>query len=144
MRTTHVIVACAAALFAASCTSIRPVTVADGDQCFRCRRTITNVRVAAETVGPSGLVSKFKGPGCMATYLSTHPLAGEAVFVTDFTSGKMIPPERARFVEVLTNPDTGENDLRAYLDGREADAAALEERSAATDWKGVLDFGRTQ
>ncbi|HYM22559.1 MAG TPA: hypothetical protein VEU08_05110 [Vicinamibacterales bacterium] len=143
MKATSAIVCGLVSAVALSC-AIAPVKVASGDQCFRCRRLITDPRVAAETIGRSGLVSKFKGPGCMATYLATHPPVGDALFVTDFTSGKMIAPERARFVPVVVNPDTGERDFVAYLDAREADAAALDFKTAATNWQGVLDFGRTQ
>ena len=138
-------VACAAlALVAISCSSISPVKISQGDQCFRCRRAIVDTRLAAETLGRSGLVSKFKGPGCMATYLAKNPLGDDAVFVTDYTSGKMIAPDRARYVQLIVNPDTGERDFRAYLDSREADAAALEYRTTTTSWQGVLEFGRTQ
>src|SRR5436190_293936 len=134
------VIACAAVSMAAiACSSLQPVKIAAGDQCFRCRRVIVDTRMAAETIGRSGgLVSKFKAPGCMATYLANHPPGDDAVFVTDFTTGKMIPPERARFVPMIVNRDTGERDFYAYLDPREADAAALEFRSSATDWQGVL------
>lgn len=138
-------IACAAiSMLAISCSSISPVKIAEGDQCFRCRRAITDTRLAAETLGRSGLVSKFKGPGCMATYLATHPIGDDAVFVTDYATGKMISPDRARFVQLTVNPNTGERDFRAYLDSREADAAAMELHSTATNWNGVLEFGRTQ
>ena len=144
MKPTSVIACAAISMLAISCGSMRPVKISQGDQCFRCRRTITDTRLAAETLGRSGLVSKFKAPGCMATYLAKNPPGGDAVFVTDYTSGKMIAPDRARYVQIIVNPDTGERDFRAYLDSREADAAALEYRSTVTSWQGVLDFGRTQ
>ena len=138
------LIACAAASLMAIACSARPVKIAAGDQCFRCRRIIADTRLAAETLGGSGLVSKFKAPGCMATYLAKNPPGKDALFVTDYTTGKMIPPERARFVELTVNRDTGERDFRAYLDSREADAAAMELHSTTTGWQGVLDFGRAQ
>lgn len=144
MKSTAATAYAAISLLAISCGSIRPVKIAAGDQCFRCRRIIADERVAAETLSRSGLVSKFKGAGCMATYLATHPPGDDAIFVTDFTTGKMIAASRATFVPVIANRDTGEPDFRAYLDARDADRAAAELTTTTTGWQGVLAFGRTR
>ena len=145
MKPTSVIACAALSLLAISCGSVQPVKINMGDQCFRCRRTINDVQIAAETIGKSGLVSKFKGAGCMAKYLARNPLGeGDAAFVTDYVSGNMIAPERARFVKVIVDPNAGEQDFRAYRDSRQADAAALEFKTTTTSWQGVLDFGRSQ
>ena len=138
------VIACAVSILAVACTSVSPVKIADGDQCFRCRRVITDARLGAETLGSSGLVSKFKAPGCMAKYLASHPPGNDSIWVTDYTSGKMIPPQRARFVPVIVNRDTGERDFRAYLDAQQAEVAAMDFHTMPTDWNGVLEFGRTQ
>ena len=71
-----------------SCTSVAPVKVSAGDQCFRCRRTISDERVASEIIS-ANFVSKFRAPGCMAKYLVDHPGDGGTVFVTDYTTGKI-------------------------------------------------------
>ena len=144
MRGKSLIACAAASLMAIACSSARPVKIAAGDQCFRCRRIISDTRLAAESLGGSGLVSKFKAPGCMATYLAMNPPGNDALFVTECATGRMIPPERARFVELTVNRDTGERDFRAYLNSREADAAAMELHSTTIGWQGVLDFGRAQ
>ena len=144
MTPTSVFACAALSILAISCSSMKPVKIAQGDQCFRCRRAITDTHLAAETLGRSGLVSKFKAPGCLATYLAKNPPGDDAIFVTDYTTGKMIAPERARYVPIVINRDTGERDFRAYLDSREADAAALEYQTTTTNWQAVLDFGRTQ
>jgi len=143
MKSTSII-ACAISILAVSCAGIRPVKIAEGDQCFRCKRVIADARLGAETIGSSGLVSKFKAPGCMATYLASHPPGDDSIWVTDYTTGKMIPPSRAKFVPVVVNRDTGERDFRAYLDTRQADVAAVDLHTAPTNWEGVLEFGRTQ
>jgi hypothetical protein len=138
------VIAYAMSIVAVACASARPVKIAEGDQCFRCKRIITDARLGAETLGSSGLVSKFKAPGCMATYLASHPSPDDALWVTDYTTGKMIPPKRATFVPVIVNRDTGERDFRAYLDPRHAEVAAMDFHTAPTNWEGVLAFGRTQ
>lgn len=126
-----------AAIAAASCGSVRPIAVHPGDQCFRCRRSISEPKLAGEIVDKT-FVSKFRTPGCMATYLAGHPAESGTVFVTDSASGKMIRPDAAFFVPVVLNPDTGEGDYRAYQARAEADAAAREAHSVPVAWSAVL------
>jgi hypothetical protein len=101
MRSVQTMVAGVVVFALTSCSSIAPVKVNAGDQCFRCRRTITDGRLAGETIDSSGFVSKVRAPGCMAKYLVQHPEETGVVFVTDYTTGKMIGPERALFVPVV-------------------------------------------
>src|ERR1051326_6125583 len=89
MRGKSLIACAAASLMAIACSSARPVKIAAGDQCFRGRRIISDTRLAAESLGGSGLVSKFKAPGCMATYLAMNPPGNDALFVTDYATGRM-------------------------------------------------------
>jgi len=94
-----------------ACSSVAPIKVAAGDQCFRCRRYISNERVAAETIDSNRFVSKFRGPGCMAKYLVSHPDQRPIIFVTDYTSGRMITPERAFYVSELVDRKTGRRSI---------------------------------
>jgi hypothetical protein len=125
-----------------SCTSVAPVKVTAGDQCFRCRRTIPDERVAAEIISAS-FVSKFRAPGCMAKYVVAHPEDQGTVFVTDYTTGKMIRPEFAYFVPLTVNVDTGERDYRAYRLKTSADLAAADLNTIAIDWNSVLERARS-
>jgi hypothetical protein len=125
-----------------SCTSVAPVKVTAGDQCFRCRRTIPDERVAAEIIS-ANFVSKFRAPGCMAKYVVDHPEDHGTVFVTDYTTGKMIPPESAYFVPLTVNVDTGERDYRAYRLKTIADLAAADLNTTAVDWNTVLEHARS-
>jgi len=130
-------------LAAVSCSSFAPVKITAGDQCFRCRRTIADARMAGEVITGS-FVSKFRAPGCMATYLVDHPAdANATMYVTDYPSGKMIAPAAAFFVPVLMNRDTGERDYRAYRLQRDADAAAAELGTASLTWPTVLAKARS-
>lgn len=121
-----------------SCASIAPVTINAGDQCFRCRRIITDTRFAAEQI-QGGLTSKYRAPGCMAKYLVAHPDEGGTLFVTDYVTGKMIPPAEAVFVQVVLDRNTGETEYRAYKTGADASAAAQELSTVPVDWQTVLD-----
>jgi len=122
-----------------SCSAVAPVKVAMGDQCFRCRRPILSERVATESIDTNGFVSKFRGPGCMAKYLVAHPDQKATLFVTDFATGKMVPPEAAFYVREVVDRNTGETDYRAYRDQAEANHAAAELQAKYVRWNEVLD-----
>lgn len=130
------------ALLTLSCSSVRPIEVQAGDQCFRCRRPIVERAMAAEQID-GHFVSKFRAPGCMAKYLMDHPGETGTRFVTDYPSGKWMRPEQALFVPTLVNRDTGEWDYRAFLNKADADAAAAESHTAPIDWKAVLEKARS-
>jgi hypothetical protein len=130
-----------APVLALSCSSVSPVRVNAGDQCFRCRRTIGDTKVAGEILnGP--MATKYRGPGCLAKYLAAHPDETGVLLVTDFGSGKMIPPAKAVFVPVVVDPNTGETDYRAYRVRADADIAARELHTAPIGWNAVLDQAR--
>ena len=124
-----------------SCSSIAPVKVNVGDQCFRCRRSITDTRVAGEMI-QGQMVTKYRGPGCLARYLRDHPDETGRILVTDFTTGKWIAPENAAYVPVLLDRNTGESDYRAFAKTADAAAAASEAKTTPVDWKTVLDEAR--
>ena len=124
-----------------SCSAIGPVKVNAGDQCFRCRRSIVEPRVAAEMIQGS-MVTKYRGPGCLAKYLMAHQDETGRLVVTDFVTGKFIAPEKAAYVQVLLDRNTGETDYRAFAKTTDADAAAREANVTAVDWNTVLDKAR--
>lgn len=125
-----------------SCSSVAPIKVAAGDQCFRCRRYIRNERVATETIDSNRFVSKFRGPGCMAKYLVAHPDEQPTIFVTDYTTGRMIPPQQAWYVPELVDRNTGETEYRAYRHQLHADAFAAETGATPITWDAVLEQAR--
>ena len=131
-----------ATLVTVSCSSVSPVKVEAGEQCYRCRRSITNERVAGEAVFGPQFVAKFRGPGCMAKYLVSHPDEKPALFVTDYSSGKMIAPERAFYVSELVDRNTGETDYRAYSQQTDAAAFAAETHATPIAWNAVLEQAR--
>jgi len=138
MRKLGVIGVVAGALIALSCSSVSPVAIHPGDQCFRCRRSIAERAMAAELLDGNRLATKFRAPGCLAKYLIDHPDETGTLFVTDYGTGKWIRPERAQFVPVVVNRDTGESDFRAFFNKADADAAALELHTVPIDWTTVM------
>ena len=128
-----------ATLVMASCSSIVPIKVNAGDQCFRCRRIILDARSAGEVIDRNGFVSKFRAPGCMAKYLAAHPEETGAVFVTDYATGKFVAPESAPFVPVLVNRDTGERDYVAFRHAADADVAAGRANTVPYTWSAVME-----
>jgi len=140
----HAIAAVAAgALLTLSCSSVRPIAIHDGDQCFRCRRPIVERATAAELMDGSSFGSKFRAPGCMAKYLADHPNETGTTFVTDYATGKWMRPDQALFVPVVVNRNTGESDYHAFLNKADADAAAAESHTVPVDWKTVLEKARS-
>jgi hypothetical protein len=129
-------------LLLAACSSVAPVKVTAGDQCYRCRRIINDERVAGEMIVGS-FVSKFRAPGCMAKYLVDHPTERGTTFVTDYTTGKMIAPERAYFVPLIVNEVTGERDYRAFSDKQVADVTARDLKTTTVNWTSVLERARS-
>jgi hypothetical protein len=138
MRAHAILVVGAGALLALSCSSVWPVAIHSGDQCFRCRRPIVERATAAELMDGS-FASKFRAPGCMAKYLVAHPEETGATFVTDYATGKWIRPDRALFVPVVVNRATGESDYHAFVDKAAADAAAAESHTIPIDWNTVME-----
>lgn len=141
MRTSRLVLLGAASLLVSSCSAIAPVRINAGDQCFRCKRIISDTRLATEQI-QGGLTSKYRAPGCMAKYLVAHPDEGGTLFVTDYATGKMIPPAEAIFVPVLLDRNTGEADYQAYKTSADASAAAQELATTPVDWQTVLDRAR--
>jgi hypothetical protein len=129
-------------VFVAACTSVAPVKITAGDQCFRCRRIIADERVATETIDTNGFVAKFRGPGCMAKYIVAHPDDKAIVFVTDYATGKMMPPADALYVPVILDRNNGDSDYRAYRQQADADAVAAELQTTPLHWDAVLDKAR--
>jgi hypothetical protein len=128
----------AAVLATIACTTVAPVKVASGDQCFRCRRYISDERVAAEAIDTNRFVSKFRGPGCMAKYLVNHPTDKSTRYVTDYSTGKMMTPDAGFYVSEVVDRKTGETDYRAYRVKVEAEAYAAQVHTTPIGWDAVL------
>jgi hypothetical protein len=124
-------------------TPAAPDSIGEGEVCFRCRRVITNARLAAEMMDRN-LPTKYKTAGCMAVYVATHPGTGARYYVTDFASGALIPAERAFYVRVLINDRTGERDYRAYYSRGMADIAAQEFTSTVVGWDTVVEAAKAK
>ena len=122
--------------------SVRPVAIQAGDRCFRCRRPIAEIAMAAELMDGNRFASKFRTSGCMARYLADHAEETGMTFVTDHATGKWIRPERAQFVPVVLDRNTGESDYRAFSNKADADEAAAEQHTAPIDWTTVMANAR--
>jgi hypothetical protein len=111
-----------------------------GEFCFRCRRPISDMRLAAQTIG-GGLASNFRAPGCLAKYLATHPDEQGTVFVTDFTSGRMVRAQAAVYVPTV-NRDNGEHDFIAFSNRVAAQDEATARSTSFVTWDAVLAEAR--
>jgi len=120
-----------------------PQTIGEGEVCFKCRRVITEAKLAAEIMDRN-LPTKYKTPGCMAAYVAAHPSRNSRYYVTDFVSGGLIEVERAYFVPVLVNDRTGERDFRAYYSHGMAEIAAQVLGVQIVRWNAVLDRAKAR
>ena len=122
---------------------VPPQTIGEGEVCFKCRRVITDARLAAETMDRN-LPTKYKTAGCMAAYAASHPGGGSKHYVTDFASGGLIEAERAFFVPVVINDTTNERDYRAYYSHGMANIAAQVLGVGVLRWDGVVERARSR
>ena len=120
------------------CSSVTPVTIQAGDVCESCRRPIENVKIAAEVVLPAGqLPLKFRTVSCMARYLHEHGTTQGEVFVTDYSTSRLIQARSAMFVKSEISPDSKELDYFAFSDVRAAVEFGRKNGGSATDWPAI-------
>jgi len=126
----------------AACSPIKPVAINAGDVCYRCRRTITQTRLAAELVDQNHRAYSFRTAGCLARYLAENPGDERTVFVTDYRTGKMLRAGSALFVRHVIDDNSGEVDFYAFRSRDEAIEFAKEAKSSVVDWLMVMQQTR--
>jgi hypothetical protein len=123
MRTLYAVVV---ALTALACASVQPAKVEVGDRCLRCRRPISDLRLAGEIIDTMRAPFPFRTTGCLAKYVKANTgMEFTAIFVTDFRTGRMLPASDAWFVPTtLTAADgrTAEPDFYAFRSRSEAES----------------------
>jgi hypothetical protein len=120
-----------------ACSSLRPVAINTNDVCESCKRVITQPKIAAEIVEPSGLVKKFRTVSCMARYMNQHPSEG-GVFVTDYKSGRFLSAQSAVFVKAEVDETTKEQAYLAFGDVATAVEFGKKSGSSPVDWPSVV------
>jgi hypothetical protein len=119
-----------------------PESIAEGEICHRCRRVITEDRLAGEILTPD-VPLKYKAPLCMARFVVSTPLSDRArILVTDFATGAMISADRAWYVPIIVDDYTREAEYRAYRSRQVAELAAGELGVGAVRWRSVLAHAR--
>lgn len=131
MRTVAVL---ALTLFLCACGSFKPVPINAGDICDSCGRTIIDVKIAAESISPQGVVSKFRTAECLAKHVREHPEAIAAKFVTDYRTGRFIRPESAMYVRLTVDENTSEKAYAAFGSVNQAVDFGKKEMSSPVDW----------
>jgi NosL protein len=134
----------AAGVLAIGCSSVKPLPVVVGDRCFRCQRPIDDVKLAGEAIDEGGHAVKFRTAGCMAKYMADHK--GDtyrAVFVADYSTGKLIEASRAHFARTTINAVSLERDYVAFASERAAVDAAKKDGGTTLDWDGVVAAAAT-
>ena len=132
----------ASAVFLAVSCQRTPESIAEGEVCHRCRRVITEDRLAGEILTPD-VPLKYKAPLCMARFVVSTPLSDRArILVTDFATGALISADRAWYVPIVVNSRTGEAEYRAYRMRQAADEAADGLGVRTVRWDSVLAHAR--
>jgi len=120
-----------------ACSSLRPVAINTNDVCENCKRVITDAKIAAEVVEPSGLAKKFRTVSCMARYMNQHPTEG-GVFVTDYQTGHFLSAQSAVFVKARIDETTREEAYLAFSDVAAAVEFGKQKGSSPVDWPSVV------
>ncbi len=131
----------------AACAPPKTTEIRTGDVCYRCRRTITDPKLAGELVEESGMAFKFRTVHCMAQYIATQGADLDAqgtFFATDFPTGRLIQADRATYVLTTINDMTNEVDFKAYANAEAAKAAATAGATQTHDWTYVLKTGQQE
>ncbi|MGE3275326.1 MAG: nitrous oxide reductase accessory protein NosL [Vicinamibacterales bacterium] len=133
-----------AAMATVSCAQPKPADVIAGEACWRCRRPISDVRLAAEFVADTGIGSKFRSVHCLSTWIAqqAEPMHGQ-FYVTDYGTGEWIRADRASYVNTVVNRNTMARDFVAFAVPASAEELARVEQGQVLDWQAVLDVGRT-
>jgi hypothetical protein len=114
------------ALLAIACSSVHPVAVQVGERCYRCRRAITDTKLAAQLIDNQGAPFPFRTSGCLAKYLKSHPEEKGAPFVADNGTGHFVSAASAWFVPTDLHPTESqaiESDFLAFGSRKDAEAA---------------------
>jgi hypothetical protein len=133
-----------ASLLAVGCSSVKPLPVVVGDRCFRCQRSIDDVKFASEAIDQGGHALKFRTPGCMAKYMADH--AGDTykgIFVADYSTGKFMDVSRASFAKVTVNAASLEKDYAAFASKAAAAEASKTDGGVSLEWDAVLAAAAT-
>jgi nitrous oxide reductase accessory protein NosL len=135
----------AACLFTLGCSSVQPLKIAAGERCFRCGRTIEDVRLAGEVIDKRGHALKFRTAGCMAKYLASQPPDTEwrGIWVTDYETGKFVKASKATYARVLVDRNTNERAFAAFSSEKAAAAMAREQGGTTIEWASVLATGQS-
>jgi hypothetical protein len=114
-----------AVLSACQKAEIKPLDVATGDTCYRCRAPITEKHFAAEFITKDGFVRKFDDVSCMSQHATKVGRKNiEAYFVADFPSQKWLKAEEAYFVQSEQISTPKNSGILAFADEGQAKAVA--------------------
>lgn len=117
-------------------TTMRAATIHAGDRCYRCGRVIADRSLAAEGIGPAGVVRKFRTVACMLKYQNQSNEKLD-LLVTDARAGRFTLPEFASFVRTTIDERTGDQDYLAFREVWAAERLAARQSTKPMDWESV-------
>ncbi|HJR36730.1 MAG TPA: nitrous oxide reductase accessory protein NosL [Gemmatimonadales bacterium] len=138
------ITAAAVLLAAAACATPRPRPLAFGaEECAHCHMTLADPRHAGQLVTTTGKILPFDDVGCLATFIATGGIAGDAihsVWLHDFAQpDSLLDLKAAVFLQddsIRTPMDYG---LVALRRGAAADSLAAATGGRLLSWNDVLE-----
>jgi hypothetical protein len=137
MKTLYAVIA---GLTLLACSSIQPARIDAGDRCLRCRRPIQDLRLAGQIVDRMNAPFPFRTAGCLAKYVKANSgTQFNAIFVTDYRSGKMMPAAGAWFVPTALAGADGKSSEPDYVAfGSRADAEGFKAGATFLRWPQVV------
>lgn len=129
-----------AGLVMAACSGMQPVQISEGDVCFRCRKTISEPRIAAEVIDKDGRAFKFRTVGCMAKFLKANQAEQfDGFFATDYATGRLVKVTAVKFVPTMMGEGRDRAmDYVAYYAEEGAADAARRAKTTPVEWPKVL------
>jgi hypothetical protein len=131
------------AMLAIGCSSLPPAPIAAGDTCTRCGRVIRETRIAAEIIDSGGRAFKFRTVACLAKHLVEKDPDASVIYVTDYTSGRLVKAKAVTYVPTTITDGTGKTvEYLAYYSTAAARTAAEREKTTPIKWDQVLEEAR--
>jgi nitrous oxide reductase accessory protein NosL len=128
------------ALLAAGCSTVTPLPITAADLCFNCRRPISDPSLAGEVITQTSQALKFKTTACMMRFLKENPDTAKVVYVTDYTTGRLIRATSATFVPfVMVEGYKKTPDYLAFYAPESAAEAARQHNSTPIKWAQVME-----
>jgi copper chaperone NosL len=117
----------------------KPVEIAEGDTCTRCKQPIRDKRFAAEFATKDGFVRKFDDIGCMVEHAKkVKPGSIENFFTVDYDKKDWGKADEMTFLRSKNLPTPASGGLAAFRDKARAQSLATQFQGDAVAFSDLM------